>query len=73
MRHLNNLITLKHPKMLFPSKNKGINRQNLGVTIQFASSSLINGSDAMLECKSMPLSHGRWIPNEALRFFHIAT
>ena len=34
---------LKHPRMLFPSKNIGINRLQLGMTVRFASSSLING------------------------------
>ena len=27
----------KHPSMFFPSKNKGINRLNLGVFVRFAS------------------------------------
>ena len=39
---------LKYLRILFSSKNKGINRLNLGLTVQFASSSSINGSDEML-------------------------
>ena len=54
---------LKHQSMLFPSKNKGINRLNLGMTIRFASSSSINDSDGMQDVirlfidvvKSLPL------------------
>ena len=51
----------KHPRMLFLSKNKGINRLHLSVTFQFASSSSINGLDVTKECESMSLIHRHWI------------
>ena len=57
----------KHPRLLFLSKNGDINRLNLGMTIQFASSSLINGSDEMLKCESSSLSHVHLIRNGAPR------
>ena len=37
----------KHLRIVFSSKNMGINRLILGVTIGFASSSSINSSDVM--------------------------
>ena len=54
--------------MLFLSKKKGINRLRLGVTIRFASLSLINGLDEMLGCEWLSLSPIRPIEEGALRF-----
>ena len=61
----------KHLRTLFPSKNKGMNRLILGLTVRFTSSSSINGSDLTHEYKLMPLSCGRWYCDEALRFCHV--
>ena len=44
----------------------------LGVTVGFGSSSSVNGSDEMLGCESLPLSHAHSIKDGALRFCHIA-
>ena len=62
---------LKDLKILFPSKNRDINRLNLGMIIRFASLSSINSSNVMLECELIPLSSGFWICGEALRFHHV--
>ena len=57
--------------MLFLSKNRDINRLNLGMSVQFVSSSLIKSSDETLECESSRLSHVCLIKDGALRFCHI--
>ena len=44
----------------------------MGVAVGFGSSSSINGSDEMLGCKSLPLSHVRSIEDGALKFCHVA-
>ena len=48
----------KHLRILFLSKNKGTNKKNLDITVRFASSSLINVLNIMLEYESMPISYG---------------
>ena len=55
--------------MLFSSKNRGINKLNLGLTIRFVSSFFINSLDEMPECKSSQLILIRLI--RALRFRHV--
>ena len=62
---------LKHSTIFFPSKNKGINRLRLGVTVRFASLSLINDLDEMLGCKWSSLSPIHPIKEGALRFHHV--
>ena len=54
------------------SKNKGINRLNLGVIDRFVSSSSINNSDEILGCESSPLSLVCLIKDGAIRFCHVA-
>ena len=61
----------KHLIMFFPSKNMGINRLHLGVTIRFSSSSSIKGLDEMLRCESSALSPFCLIEDEALKFHHV--
>ena len=62
----------KHLRMLFRLKNRSINRVNLGVTIQFASSSSINGLDEMLGCEWSRLSLIYPIEDGGLRYHHVA-
>ena len=62
----------KHQRMLFLSKNRGIDRLHLGVTIRFVSSSSINSSDAMLGCESSPLSPVHSSEDGAVGFFHVS-
>ena len=42
------------------------------MAIRFGSSSSIGGSDEMLGCESLPLSHVHSIKDGALRFCHVA-
>ena len=58
--------------MLFLLKTRGINRLNLGVTIQFASLSSINISNEILGYISSPLRSVYRIEYVALRFHHVA-
>ena len=61
----------KHLRMLFTSKNMGINKLNLGMTVWFASSSSLNSSDEMFKYESSLLSCVCLIKYGALRFCHI--
>ena len=45
---------------------------NLGVTVRWNASSLINGSDEMHQCKFLWLSHSRWIGDGLPRWSYIA-
>ena len=56
----------KHQRMFFLSKNMGIKRLNMGMTVQFASSS-INGSDKIFGYEWSSLSQVRSIKNGAPR------
>ena len=57
----------KHQRMFFPSKNMGIKRLNMGMTVQFASSSSINGSDKIFGYEWSSLSQVHSIRNGAPR------
>ena len=51
----------KHLRIFYLLKKIGINRLNLGMTLQFFSSSSINGSDEMLRYELSSLSSIRLI------------
>ena len=61
----------KHLRMIFPSRNKGINRLHLGMTIQFASSSSIKNLDEKLIFELSSLSLVCSIEDRALGFCHV--